>query len=317
MRLIFMGTPDFAVPSLEALAASRHEVALVVTQPDRPGGRGRRLRAPAVKLLAERLGLKVAQPERVSSREGVELLRAAGPEAGVVCAFGELLSQEVLSLAPLGFFNVHPSLLPGLRGPAPVVHTILSGDQTTGVSVIRLSGKMDAGDIVNVSRTAVAPAESAGELAGRLAALGAGALLEALDRVESGSAVFEPQDESGATYAPRVTKEDAKIDWARSACFLERFVRAMSPEPGAHTSFTRRGRSVRLTVLSARTAEGQGPAGTVILAEGGRLVVAAGHPHEDAPRALELAVVQPEGKRAMSAREFLMGYAISCADRMG
>ncbi len=305
MRLVFLGTPDFAVPSLEKLAGSHHEVALVITQPDRPKGRGKKLVPPPVKVSAGRLGLQVAQLAKVSSAQGIELLESAAPDAGVVCAFGEIISAQVLAAAPRGFFNVHASLLPKFRGAAPVHHAILSGDRVTGVSIIRLTERMDDGDVAAMASVEIAPGETTGELTGRLAGLGAEVLLKVLDEVEAGTAVFEKQDDSKATFAPKVTKKQALIDWSCGSGYLERFVRAMAPEPGAFTFVERSGPPLRLIVRSAAVAEGEAEPGTVIEASGGRLVVAAGQ------GALELEEVQPSGKRAMSAAEFLRGYQLA------
>ncbi len=314
MRVIFLGTPDFALPSLRALAQSRHEVVLVLTRPDRPRGRGKKLHPPPVKVLAQEFGLKVAQPAKVSAPEGIALIESARPDAGVVCAYGEIISAEVLALAPGGFFNVHASLLPRFRGAAPVHHAVLSGEPATGVTVIRLVEKMDAGDIVGSVETEIGPHETTGQLTERLAVLGADALVEALDKVEAGTARFEPQDESKASYAPKISKKDARIDWSKSAGFLERFVRAMSPVPGAFTFFRRGGRTTRLIVGAARVAAGSGKPGTVIEASASRLLVATGPDESAAPgagAALELGRLQPESKRMMSAAEFLRGCSIT------
>lgn len=312
MRLVFLGTPDFALPSLEALAGSGHEVALVVTQPDRPKGRGKKLVAPPVKVLAQRLGLRVAQPARISSPGGIEQIKSVSPEAGVVCAYGEIVSGEVLALAPDDFFNVHASLLPKFRGAAPVQHAMLAGEAETGVTIIRLVEEMDAGDILDVAKTEIRQDDTAGTLTDRLARLGARALVETLEKVETGTAVFTPQDEAEATYAPKVTGADAAIDWTRDAVFLERFVRAMFPKPGAFTYFERGGGPARLIVGSARITGGAGRPGEVLDAGAGRLVVVAGGPEKEHPEAgaLELLHVQPQGKRMMTAAEFLRGCHI-------
>lgn len=312
MRLVFLGTPDFALPALRALAGSRHEVVLVLTRPDRPRGRGKKREAPPVRLLARELGLRVEQPAKVSTPEGIDIIRSAKPEAGVVCAYGEIISADVLDIAPEGFFNVHASLLPKFRGAAPVQHAILSGASVTGVTIIRLVEKMDAGDVIGVQETPIESADTAGTLTERLAELGARALIDSLDRVEDGTVLFERQNESEATYAPKITKKDARIDWERSADYLERFVRAMWPVPGAFTIFERDKRKLRLIIERAVVTEGSGKPGTVIASSDGRLVVAAGQPAaENSPRALELLQVQPEGKRMMSASEFLRGYAVA------
>jgi methionyl-tRNA formyltransferase len=317
VRLVFLGTPGFALPSLEALAASSHEVALVVTQPDRPKGRGKKLEAPPVKALAQKLGVKVAQPPRVSSPEGIGMIEALGPDAGIVCAYGEIISGEVLALAPRGFFNVHASLLPKFRGAAPVQRAMLAGESKTGVTIIRLVEEMDAGDILGAAKTEIAPEDTAGTLTDRLARLGARALVEALDRVEAGTAAFTPQDEAQATYAPKITKAGARIDWAENAEFLERFIRAMCPRPGAFTYFDHGGGPARLVVGSALTAGGAGKPGEVLDTSAGRLVVGTGRAQASATRALELLQVQPQGKRMMTAAEFLRGYRMEPGSMLG
>lgn len=317
MRLVFLGTPDFALPSLEALASSSHEVALVITQPDRPKGRGKKLVAPPVKVLARKLGLEVAQPPSVSSSGGRQLIAASAADAGVVCAYGEIISGEVLALAPRGFFNVHASLLPKFRGAAPVQHAILAGESETGVTIIRLVEKMDAGDILGAVSTQIEPDDCAGALTERLSLLGANALVEALDSVEAGTATFTPQDETQATYAPKIAKADAEIDWNRNSRFLERFVRAMSPRPGAFTYFDQGGRPARLVIGSAAVAEGSGKPGEVLDTPAGRLVAAAGQEEAPGHGALELLQVQPQGKRMMTATEFLRGYHIRPGSQLG
>jgi methionyl-tRNA formyltransferase len=310
VKLVFLGTPDFALPSLEALAGSNHEVALVVTQPDRPKGRGKKLVAPPVKLRAQKLGLKVRQPLKLSTPEGIELIESVQPDAVVVCAYGEILSRKVLALSSHGFFNVHASLLPKFRGAAPVHHAILSGESVSGVTIIKVVEQVDAGEIVLKLETEIKPDDTAGSLTERLSRLGAGALLSALERIESGTAVFEQQDESKATYAPKITKEDARIDWNREAVYLERFVRAMSTAPGAYTFIQHGGRNMRLIIAVAKAAEGCGNPGEVLAAPEGHLVVATrqGKESPGTPRALELAELKPEGKKTMSAAEFLRGY---------
>lgn len=310
MKLVFLGTPEFAVPSLDALNAGRHEVALVVTQPDRPKGRGKRAQLPPVKLCAQNLGFHVAQPRKVSSEEGIELVKSLAPDAGVVCAYGEIISGTVLALAPEGFFNVHASLLPKFRGAAPVHHAILAGEAATGVTIIKLVEQMDAGDIVAAAQTPIAPGETTGQLTERLSRMGARLLVEALDRVEAGTAGFTPQDESRATYAPKVSKRDARIDWARDAEYLERFIRAMTPAPGAFTFLEHSGRTMRLIVGGAALARGTGEPGTVLESSRDRMVVAAGR-----GSAIQLMQVQPEGKRMMSTEEFLRGYRVAQGER--
>jgi methionyl-tRNA formyltransferase len=266
------------------------------------------------------LGLRVFQPQRISTSEGIEIIRSARPDAGVVCAYGEIVSGDVLAAAPRGFLNIHASLLPRFRGAAPIQHAILRGDEATGVTIIKLVEKMDAGGMAGAVQTPIGPEETAGELAGRLSKMGAELLLDVLERVEDGTVVFERQDESKVTCAPKLGREDARINWSLDADYLARFVRAMSPAPGAFTFFDRAGQRTRLIVQKARAAESSGEPGSVLQASGGRLLVAAGRsgPGRDTGRAaLEVEVLKPAGKRAMTAAEFLRGYELETGSVLG
>jgi len=304
VKVVFLGTPDFAIPSLEALDGSSHEIALVVTQPDRPKGRGRKVEPPPVKLRATELGLRVEQPRKISTDDGIRLIQSCGAEAGVVCAFGEILTKKFLESTPRGFFNVHASLLPKYRGAAPVPHAILAGDEKTGATIQKVVTDVDAGDIISRVETGIAIEDTTGSLLRRLSVLGANALVEALDAVESGEAVYIEQDGSAATCAPKITNENAMIDWNKNAAYLQRFVRAMSPSPGAFTTFMRGEKKTRLIIGASKVAEGSGSAGTLLEAKE-KLVVAAGR-----DEALQILQVKPEGKRMMEAGEFLRGYRL-------
>jgi methionyl-tRNA formyltransferase len=215
MRLAFLGTPSFAVPTLEALVAAGHEVLCVVTQPDRPSGRGQRVGAPPVKEAAVRLGLPVWQPERIRRPEAVERLRAVPFDAMVVVGYGQIIPQAVIDLAPLGILNVHASLLPKYRGAAPVQWAIVNGETSTGVTIMRIDAGLDTGDVLLEMETEIGPDETAAELAARLSVMGARLLVEALDRIHEIRP--EPQDPARATYAPLLKKEDGLVDWRQSA----------------------------------------------------------------------------------------------------
>ena len=302
MRVAFFGTSDFAVPTLRALLAAGHEVAVVVTQPDRPAGRARQLTPSPVKRAAEELGLGVLQPERASSPEAIADLAQFSPELLVVAAYGQMLSAALLAVPRWGGINVHASLLPKYRGAAPVQRAIMAGEEETGVTIMWMTPRLDAGDIILQERTAIAPGETAGELLERLAEVGARLLVEALALVAAGRAPRRPQAEGEVTLAPALRKEERLVDWGESAEQVVRRVRALAPRPGAVTRH--RGKQVKLIRASiVQIGGGQagapgeivevGPRGVVVRAGKGLVVV------EE---------VQPEGGRAMSAAEYARGH---------
>ena len=309
MRVIFFGTGMFALPSLKGLAASRHAVILCVTRPDRAQGRGRRLEPSPVKRAALRLGLPLAQPERPEA----STFQPLQPDVGVVVDYGQLIGRELLGLAPHGMLGVHPSLLPKYRGAAPVAWAVLKGETTTGVTIFRLNERLDAGDVVSQQPTPIGLDEDAGILTARLAELGAQELVRSLDSVETGRAVFLPQDEAQASLAPKLTKTQGRIDWHQPAAGIERLVRALVPWPGATTIW--QGRVLKVWKVSASqsaeaTAGGHEP-GRVIRVGPEALTVAAGG------GALDLLDVQPEGRRRMSIREFLAGHHVTIGEKFG
>ena len=306
MRVIFFGTAEFAVPSLEQLVARRHAVVMCVTQPDRPQGRGLKREPSPVKRAAERLGVPLSQPERPRA----ELFAALHPDVGVVAAYGQLIRRDVLELPPQGMLGVHPSLLPRYRGAAPVAWALLQGETTTGVTIFRLNERLDAGDIVFQQTLGVEPKESAEALTGRLATAGAQALLQALDLMALGRAPFQAQDESGASFAPKLTKAQGRIEWSLPAAMIERLIRATAPWPGASTDW--RGGLLKIVAASAgKAALHQAPPGTVVAAGGETLTVVTGQ------GTLDLLEVQPAGKRRMSVQEFLAGHRIKVGERLG
>lgn len=310
MRVVFLGTPDFAVPSLAAVAR-RHEVTLVVTQPDRPKGRGRRLAPPPVKELALRLGLPVFQPADLREETARPQFAAAAADVAVVVAYGLKIPPWLLAFHRLGAVNVHGSLLPSYRGAAPVSRAIMNGDAETGVTTMLLVDRMDAGPTLLQRRTPIGPEETAGEVTSRLAALGADLLVVTLDGLAAGTVQPRPQDDARATLAPKLAKEDGRIDWGRGVREIVDLVRGVNPWPGAATSWE--GRPVK--VWKAAAAVGPWPAaapGTVLAAaprEG--LIVAAG----DGP--VSLTLVQAEGKKALPAAEFLTGHPIPAGTVLG
>ena len=298
-RVVFFGSPDFAVPCLRALADdSRFDVVAVVTQPDRPSGRGSRLTATAVKAAAEALGLPVRQPSTLRSAEAVEWLTGQDAEVFVVVAYGEILQRSVLAIPRYGCLNVHPSLLPRYRGSSPIPAAILNGDAETGVTIIRMVRKLDAGPIIAQRSLLLDGTETAATLSERLAALAAVLLPATLVDWISGRLVEQPQDDDRATYTRELRKDDGWIDWRRPAVDIERLVRAMYPWPIAWTVFAGR----RLGVLAVRLADqGAGLEPGRIAWQAGGVVVGTGH------GALELVTVRPAGGQAMPAADWLRG----------
>ena len=305
MRIVFFGTPEFAVASLRALLRERFSVAGVVTQPDKPQGRSRStLVPPAVKLAALEAGLPVLQPARPVGDLFLASLRRLEPDLGVVVAYGHILRREVLELPARGMVNVHASLLPRFRGAAPIQHAILAGDRETGISIMRMEEGLDSGPVLHRISTPIADGETAGSLTARLATLGAGALVEALSLLAAGAAVAQPQDAEGVTYAPKISREIARLDWSRDAASLERQVRAFDPAPGAWTSLD--GAPVKL--FGGMPAVGGGVPGTV-LAASDRLVIAGG------TGAIAVSEVQPAGRNRLSVEEWVRGRGIRAGSR--
>lgn len=301
MRLIFLGTPAFAAPSLRRLLEAGHEVAAVVTRPDRPAGRGKQLRQPAVKHIAEEAGLPVTQPVEIHHPQVVSDLRRMKPEALVVVAFGQILPRAILEIPPQGCLNVHASLLPKYRGPAPIPWALIRGETVTGVTIMEIVEALDAGPILLQVKTPIAAEDNAGTLHDRLAALGADALVEVLRALERGKVPKTPQDEAEATYAPKLPPDIGCLEWSRSAADLWNLVRGLAPQPGAYTFFG--GRLVR--VLGARPLpedHGRAAGSVVGVLKGAGIQVATGQ------GTLVLTTLQPEGKRIMTAEEFCRGY---------
>jgi methionyl-tRNA formyltransferase len=295
-RVVFMGSPEFALPALAALAG-QYPVVGVVTQPDRPAGRGGQLTPPPVKLLAVQLGLPVIQPPRLRQPEAMEQLSRWAPELIVVAAFGQILKPEVLDLPPHGCLNVHASLLPRGRGAAPIQAAILAGDAQSGVTIMKMDPGMDTGDILAQRSLPILPADTAASLSERLAALGAELLIETLPAYLAGQAAPRPQDPELVTYAPRLKKEDGRLDFLQPAETLERQVRAFYPWPGAFTAW----QGGILKVLRAHALP-EHPA------QPGQAAVFQGLPAFGTGRGLlVLDEVQPAGKKPMSGEVFLRG----------
>lgn len=300
MRLIFLGTPSFAVPTLEAVART-HDVVAVVTQPDRPKGRGHELAASQVKQAALRLGLPVYQPERIKRPEAQAHLASLAPEIMVVVGYGQIIPPSVIDIAPRGIVNVHASLLPKYRGAAPIQWVIVNGDTRTGVTTMQINAGLDTGDILLARETEISPDETAVELGERLSVMGAELLIETLDGLSRGVIQPRKQDDTLASLAPILKKEDGEVDWTQPAGTIHNRVRGLVPWPGAHTRF----RGQLLHIWRARMA----PQGTPPVP--GRIVACGDG------RMLELLEVQLEGRKRMSSEAFANGQRITNNDILG
>jgi len=296
MRIVFLGTPQFAVPTLEAIVAAGHRVIQVVTQPDRPSGRGHQLTASPVKQFALQLNLPIYQPERIRRPEAVSALTALQPDVMVVVGYGQIIPQSMIDIPPHGIINVHASLLPKYRGAGPVQWAIANGETRTGVTTMRIDAGLDTGDMLLKSETEIGPDETAVELGARLATLGAALLVETLAQIDA--IVPQKQDPAQATYAPILKKEDGLIDWRQPAQAIHNRVRGFQPWPGAYTRF----RGQQLHIWKSRVAAD-------VRAAPGHLVT---HPLRAAcgEGALELIEVQLEGRKRISAEAFANGQRI-------
>lgn len=309
MNIVFMGTPDFAVSSLKALLAGPHRVLGVVTQPDRPKGRGRSLRPPAVKAVALAHGLSLAQPERLTDPGFLQTLCGWSPELIAVVSFG-ILPPEVLTLPPKGVVNVHASLLPRYRGAAPINWAIMRGESETGVTTFLIEPAVDCGDILLQRPVRIGPDETAGELHDRLKEVGARLLVETVEGIAEGTLHARPQPRGGASTAPKLTKEDARIPWDKDAAFLRNLIRGTNPWPGAFTTCHGHLLKVHRAALAQNAVDAR--SGEILVADAKLGVqVASGQ------GALWLTEVQPGGKRAMHAAEWVRGYDIRPGDRLG
>ncbi len=304
LRLVFLGTKDFAWPSFVELAESRHRLLALVTQPDRPQGRKQALIPARIKLEAEERGIRVFQPEDLNLESGIGLLKELGPDLIVTVAYGQILSPEVLSIPRLGGINLHGSILPKYRGAAPVARAIERGETETGVTVIQMSPRVDAGGVVAVRPTPIDPDETAGELEARLGRLGAPLLMEVVESLSRGPVAVLPQDGTLATRAPKLRKDDGRIDWKQPARAIHDLVRAMQPWPIASTAWiVGDGEPKPLIVHRTEVRSGAGEPGVVLEGEKGELIVGTGD------GLIRMVDVQTPGKRAMSAAEFLRGHA--------
>jgi methionyl-tRNA formyltransferase len=306
LRIVFFGTPAFAGPSLDALVQSPHAVVGVVTQPDRPRGRGQRVSPSPVKVRAGDEGIGVFQPERLGEEPFLDEVRRLRPDLGVVAAYGRILPQRLLDVPGLGMVNVHASLLPRWRGAAPVHRAVIAGDAETGVTIMRVVRQLDAGPMLARRTTAIGPADTSVEIEDRLARMGAALLIDVIDRLEHGGVTETPQDERLVTYAPRLERHEGAVDWAQPAARIHNLVRGLQPWPLAATAFRRE----RVLLLAAEPAAGRDDApGTILAVNAGGLDVATGR------GAIRLLRVQPEGRGAMSARDFANGRQVRPGER--
>lgn len=307
LRAVFLGTPAFAVPSLRALLTAA-EILAVVTQPDKPKGRGRRTVSPPVAVLTRELGVRVLQPAKLRSPEVLQTLRELAPDVIVTVAYGKIIPKEILDLPPRGAINVHPSLLPKYRGASPIQAAIRDGQRETGVTIMFQSMELDAGDIILQRRVPISPDDTAQTLEDKLARAGAEALVEALQLITEGRAPRIPQDPSQATYVGKLSKEDGRIDWSQPAARLVDFIRAMDPWPSAYTRH--RGQLLKIWKTAAVTAAGA-PGTVVEIRRGDGFVVGTGD------GGLLVLEVQPEGRRRMSADEYARGARLQIGEVFG
>jgi methionyl-tRNA formyltransferase len=310
LRVVFFGTPAFAVPSLDALIASRHDVVAVVSQPDRPKGRGHHLQPTPTKAVAERHGIAVLQPSKIRDEAFLQQMRDLRLDLGVVVAFGRILPDALLAIPRLGMINVHASVLPKYRGAAPIQRAVLAGDRQTGVTIMRVERELDAGPTFAVATVPIPPDATSGDVEAELASLGARLLLPVVDALAEGRAAETPQDHTLATHAAKITKEEGVIDWSCPAAAIHDLVRGLQPWPLASTRLG----GVRIVIRRTAPEHGAPSAepGAILRAHGDDFVVACGH-----GTALRILELQPEGRRTMTAREFLAGHGHLDGARVG
>lgn len=311
MNLVFMGTPDFAVPTLQALVQNGHKVKAVFTQPDRPAGRGKNLKPSPVKVVAGELGLPVYQPEKVKTAEVIEQLKEIAPDAIIVVAYGQILSKEILELPPYGCINVHASLLPDWRGAAPIHWAIMHGDQRTGITTMRMDEGLDTGDMLLKAEYPITEDATTGEVHDALAQLGGELLVKTLDLLDKGE--LKPTPQKGETcYASLIKREHEKIQWSKPAKDIHNQIRGLSPWPGAYTTF--RGENLKIRQsrnLPGQTVSAQGEPGEVLEITSEGLVCETGN-----GRVL-ITEVQPAGKKTMPARDFFLGRHAQAGEHFG
>jgi methionyl-tRNA formyltransferase len=307
--LVFMGTPEFALASLRGLLTAGATIPLVVTQPDRPKGRGRKMVAPPVKLLAQAEGIPVYQPQKVKSGEAIERVAALAPTCIVVVAYGQLLPAEILALPQLGTVNVHASLLPKYRGPAPIHWALIRGEEKTGITTMLMDVGMDTGDILMQSEMPIDPHDTAGSLHDRLAEEGASLLVETLHSLKKGTLEPRPQEDSQATYAPMLVKADGEIDWNEEAKKVCCRIRGLDPWPGGFTVW--KGKRLKLFGCKPLSISTQARPGTVIAVNEQGVQVASGK------GVVLIKTLQLEGRRSLPVSDFIRGYSLKVETRFG
>jgi methionyl-tRNA formyltransferase len=315
VRVVFAGTPDAAVPSLDAVAASHHELVGVVTRPDAPSGRGRRLESSPVRRRAWQLGVPVLTPATVRDPDFLDALRALAPDACPVVAYGNLIPPVALGIPRHGWVNLHFSLLPAWRGAAPVQHAIMAGDEVTGASTFLIEEGLDTGPVLGVMTETIRPTDTAGDLLQRLSTAGAALLVATLDGLESGALVGVPQPAEGVSLAPKIEVDDARVTWSRPATAVDRLVRGCTPAPGAWTTF--RGERLKLAPVTPVTTAGEGEVPAGPLAPGALLATKKAVFVGTGTVAVRLGTVQAHGKKPMPAADWARGIRIEPGERVG
>lgn len=322
MRVVFMGTPDFAVGALEAILEAGHQVAAVVTQPDRPKGRGKEVQITPVKVCAMAHGIPVFQPVRVKEKEAVEMLRSYGADIFVVAAFGQILSEEILTMPKFGCVNIHASLLPKYRGAGPIQWAVIDGEEKTGVTIMQMDKGLDTGDMLMKTEVMIAPRETGDSLHDKLAEAGAKLIVEALPKIERGEITPVRQNEEETCYAKRLDKSMGRIDWQLDAKRLDCLIRGLISWPGAYTCF--RGKNLKIweeEVASEAELASEGLARQEDIVQAVPGTVAAVNKEAFYVRTgegiLKILAVQPEGKKRMPVKDFLLGYPVKTGEQLG
>ena len=309
MKIVFMGTPDFAVGALEAIIQAGHEITCVVTQPDKPKGRSKEMQFPPVKECALKHNLPVFQPVKIKTPEAIETLKTYAADIYVVAAFGQILSQEILDMPKYGCVNIHASLLPKYRGSAPIQWAIIDGEKETGVTIQQMNAGIDTGDILCTSVIPIAAKETGASLFDKLSSVGAELIVEALKQIEAGTLIPKPQDDSKATHAKMLTKALGEIDWTQSAVVIERLIRGLNAWPSAYTIL--RGKTLKIWEADVIDSIQEQIPGTVVSVTKDAIVVQTGE------GALQLSNIQLEGKKRMTVKDFLLGYKVEVGEQLG